>query len=169
LRLVAWTRHPEHHVEQARALGVTFLPLDELLSRSQFVSIHLPLTAQTRGLLGAPQLARMGADACLINTARGAIVDEAALVDVLRRRAIAGAGLDVFAGIDVFSRPGVVVRHPLLELDNVIATPHCAGSSVESTLESKVRGAGHAAQVLQGRWPTHVVNPQVAPRQPLQL
>jgi D-3-phosphoglycerate dehydrogenase len=167
LRLQAWTRTPANHQAQALALGVQFAPLDEVLSASQFVSIHLPLTPDTRGLLGAQQLARLSQDAVLINTSRGAIVDEAALVDALQRRAIGGAALDVFSGIDVFAAPGTPARHPLLELDNVIATPHCAGSSVESTLESKVRGARHAAQVLQGRWPDHVVNPAVAPREPL--
>lgn len=167
LRLQAWTRTPANHQAQALALGVQFAPLDEVLSASQFVSIHLPLTPDTRGLLGAQQLARLSQDAVLINTSRGAIVDEAALVDALQRRAIGGAALDVFSGIDVFAAPGTPARHPLLELDNVITTPHCAGSSVESTLESKVRGARHAAQVLQGRWPDHVVNPAVAPREPL--
>lgn len=167
LRLQAWTRTPANHQAQALALGVQFAPLDEVLSASQFVSIHLPLTPDTRGLLGAQQLARLSQDTVLINTSRGAIVDEAALVDALQRRAIGGAALDVFSGIDVFAAPGTPARHPLLELDNVIATPHCAGSSVESTLESKVRGARHAAQVLQGRWPDHVVNPAVAPREPL--
>lgn len=167
LRLLAWTRTPANHQAQALALGVQFAPLDEVLSASQFVSIHLPLTPDTRGLLGAQQLARLSQDTVLINTSRGAIVDEAALVDALQRRAIGGAALDVFSGIDVFAAPGTPARHPLLELDNVIATPHCAGSSVESTLESKVRGARHAAQVLQGRWPDHVVNPAVAPREPL--
>lgn len=167
LKVVAWTRTPDKHHAQAEPLGVSFLPLDTLLTSSDFVSIHLPLTAQTRGLLGAAQLDRMSTGAVLVNTSRGAIVDETALVDALQRGAIAGAALDVFAGIDVFAAPGTAVRHPLLELDNVIATPHCAGSSVESTRESKVRGAVHAAQVLGGRWPTHVVNPEVLPRHPL--
>lgn len=168
LKLQAWTRSPENHREAAQRLGVLFVPLTELLQSSQFVSVHLPLNAQTRHLLGAGELALMGQDAVLINTARGAIVDEAALVDCLQRSAIAGAALDVFASIDVFAAPGTPVQHPLLALDNVIATPHCAGSSVESTRESKVRGAQHAAQVLRGEWPTHVVNSGVVPRMVLE-
>jgi D-3-phosphoglycerate dehydrogenase / 2-oxoglutarate reductase len=100
----------------------------------------------------------------LINTARGAVIDESALVDVLRHRRIAGAALDVFEGIDVFAPPGRRPQHPLLELDNVILTPHCAGSSVESTRDSKVRGTRNAVDVLHGRWPGHVVNPEVVPR-----
>ena len=164
LRLQAWTRSPEKYRARARELGVELVAFDTLLQSSHFVSIHLPLSAETRGLLGAVQLAAMQSDAVLINTSRGAIIDESALVDCLQRHAIGGAALDVFAGIDVFALPGVPQPHPLLELDNVIATPHCAGSSVESTQESKLRGAQHAAQVLRGLWPSHVVNPQVVPR-----
>lgn len=168
LQLRAWTRSPDNYHAPAQALGVQWVTLDELLSGSQFVSIHLPLSPDTHHLLGAEQLSRMMPSAVLINTARGAIVDEAALIDVLQRRAIAGAALDVFETIDVFAPPGPPPVHPLLELDNVIATPHCAGSSVESTRESKVRGAQHAAAVLAGRWPAHIVNPQVAPSHALQ-
>ena len=168
LRLLAWTRSPEKYRARAEELGVELVTFDALLQSCHFVSLHLPLAPDTRGMLGAAQLASMRPDAVLVNTSRGAIIDEAALVDCLQRRAIAGAALDVFSGIDVFARPGHPQAHPLLELDNVIATPHCAGSSVESTRESKVRGAQHAAQVLQGHWPTHIVNPLVTPRMALQ-
>src|SRR5204863_5793262 len=89
------------------------------------------------------------------------------LVEALQEGCIAGAALDVFEKIDVFALAGQPPRHPLLELDNVILTPHCAGSSVESTLDSKRRGARNAADVLLGRWPPHVVNPDVQPRFPL--
>jgi phosphoglycerate dehydrogenase-like enzyme len=141
--------------------------LDRLVAESDFVSVHLPLTPETRHLIDADRLARMKPTARLINTARGAIIDEAALVDALRRKLLAGAALDVFEGIDVFALPGTPANHPLLELDNVILTPHCAGSSVESTLDSKVRGARNAAAVLAGRWPASVVQPGVRPRVPL--
>ena len=167
LQLLAWTRSPANYSRVAAELGVDMVSLDELLVRSDFASIHLPLNGETRHLLGAAQLARMMPTAALINTSRGAIVDEAALIDTLQRRAIAGAALDVFETIDVFALPGAAVAHPLLELDNVLATPHTAGSSVESTRESKVRGAQHAASVLRGEWPAHIVNPQVVPRIPL--
>lgn len=167
-RILAWTRSPDKYRALADSLGVTMVPLPDLLEASHFVSIHLPLSADTRGLLGAAELARMRSDAVLVNTARGAIVDEAALVAALQQGRIAGAALDVFASIDVFAASGGAVRHPLLELDNVIATPHTAGSSIESTRESKERGALHAAQVLGGHWPTHVVNPAVVPRVHLQ-
>lgn len=164
LDLMAWSRHADKYRVIAASLGVRLLALDDLLQASDFVSIHLPLVPDTRHLLGARELACMRPGAVLINTARGAIIDESALVECLRRRAIAGAALDVFETIDVFATPNGAPQHALLEMDNVIATPHCAGSSVQSTRESKERGAAHAAAVLSGRWPTHVVNPGVVPR-----
>jgi D-3-phosphoglycerate dehydrogenase / 2-oxoglutarate reductase len=167
MRLLAWARNPAKHRDDAAGLGVELVSLERVLAESDFLSIHLPLTAETRHLIGAAELGRMKESAVLINTARGAIVDESALVECLRRRRIAGAALDVFEGIDVFTLERTPASHPLLELDNVILTPHSGGSSVESTRESKVRGARHAVDVLQGRWPPHVVNPEVVPRERL--
>jgi D-3-phosphoglycerate dehydrogenase len=167
LRLLAWVRNPEKYQSAAARLGVQLVDLDGLLADSDFVSLHLPLTGETRHLIDGRRLSLMKPTAALVNTARGALVDEAALVEALRERRIAGAALDVFEGIDVFALPGNPPRHPLLELDNVILTPHCAGSSVESTFESKSRGARNAAEVLLGRWPPHVVNIGVRPRLPL--
>ncbi|HKB05380.1 MAG TPA: C-terminal binding protein [Gemmataceae bacterium] len=167
LRLVAWARTRDRHRADADRLGVQLVDLDELFEESDFVSIHLPLTPGTRRLIDADRLGRMKPTAALINTARGAILDETALVEVLRSRRIAGAALDVFEGIDVFALPGTRPDHPLLELDNVILTPHSAGSSVESTLDSKLRGARNAAAVLAGKWPAAVVNSAVRPRSAL--
>ncbi len=167
LRLLAWVRNPAKDHDAARAAGVELVDLDRLLADSDFVSIHLPLTAETRHLIDAERLARMRPTAVLINTARGAVVDETALVEALRAGRIAGAALDVFEGIDVFALPHRPPTHPLLALDNVILTPHCAGSSVESTRDSKVRGVANAIDVLRGRWPRYVVNPEVVPRLPL--
>ena len=164
LRLQAWVRDPAKYQDLAKPLQVELVPLDRLLSDSDFVSIHLPLCDDTRHLLSAERLAQLKPTAVLINTARGAIVDEAALVELLQRRKIAGAALDVFEAINVFALPGMPAAHPLLELDNVILTPHCAGSSVESSHESKVRGARNAAEVLLGIWPRFVVNQDVVPR-----
>jgi D-3-phosphoglycerate dehydrogenase len=167
LKLLACTRSPDKYRQIAGQLGVELVVLERLLAESDFVTIHLPLTEGTRHLLDARRLALMKPTAVVVNTARGAIIDEGALVVVLRERRIAGAALDVFEEIDVFATPGTPAAHPLLELDNVILTPHCAGSSVESSLDSKIRGARHAADVLVGRWPPHVVNPEVNPRSPL--
>jgi D-3-phosphoglycerate dehydrogenase / 2-oxoglutarate reductase len=167
LHLVAWVRSPAKYASVAKAAGVELVELDRLLQDSNFVSIHVPLTHDTWHLLDERRLALMKPTATLINTARGAIVDEAALVDALQHKRIAGAALDVFEGIDVFALGAGRPEHPLFQLDNVILTPHCAGSSVESTRDSKVRGVRNAVDVLQGRWPPHVVNPDVVPRIPL--
>jgi D-3-phosphoglycerate dehydrogenase / 2-oxoglutarate reductase len=168
LRLVAWARNPGKYREHAASLHVELRDLDGLLAQSDFVSIHLPLTDGTQHLLDRRRIRLMKPNAVLINTARGAIVDETALVGALKSKLIAGAALDVFHGIDVFALPGQLTQHALLDLDNVILTPHCAGSSVESTRESKIRGTANAVDVLLGRWPKFIVNPQVVPRFPLE-
>ena len=167
LRRLAWVRSPAKYADVAKQLNVQLVPLDQLLTESDFVSIHLPLCDETRHLLSAEQLDRLKPTAVLINTARGAIVDEAALVELLRQHKIAGAAMDVFEEIDVFALPGTPTAHPLLGLDNVILTPHCAGSSMESSRDSKTRGTRNAADVLLGIRPRFVVNPDVVPRFPL--
>jgi D-3-phosphoglycerate dehydrogenase / 2-oxoglutarate reductase len=170
LRLLAWARSPDRHRAAADRLGVELTDLDRLVNDSDFVSVHVPLAPDTRHLIDAGRIGRMKPTAVLINSARGPVIDEAALVEALRQKRIAGAALDVFEGIDVFNLPpeSLAARtHPLMGLDNVILTPHCAGSSVESTLDSKLRGARHAAAVLEGKWPAAVVNPDVRPRFPL--
>jgi D-3-phosphoglycerate dehydrogenase len=167
LRLLGWARNPAKHQQTATSEGVELVPLEQLLTASDFVSLHLPLTDETRHFLSAQRLRLLKSTAVIINTSRGAVIDETALIEVLRERRIAGAALDVFETIDVFAPPGPPPTHPLLQLDNVLATPHCAGSSVESTCESKLRGARHAADVLLGHWPPHIVNADVVPRIPL--
>jgi D-3-phosphoglycerate dehydrogenase len=164
LKLLSWARNPDKYRQPAETLGVQLVAFDQLLAESDFVSLHLPLTPETRGLIGAAQLAQMKPTATLINTARGAIIDEAALVAALQAGQLGGAALDVFDGIDVFALPGPPPDHPLLKLENVLCTPHCAGSSVESSRDSKVRGARNAALVLQGQHPLFIVNPEVIPR-----
>jgi phosphoglycerate dehydrogenase-like enzyme len=103
--------------------GVELMPLDELLGRSDVVSIHCPLTPQTQGLIGGRELDLMRDDAILVNTARAAVVDEDALLIALRDGAIAGAALDVF-----WQEP-LAPDHPIRELDNVTITPHVAGAA----------------------------------------
>ena len=167
LRLLAWVRHPDKYRERAaaagRAIGNSTNCSQRAISfRFTCRSWMKPATCSTRFGWRRSE-ARRGVD----QTARGAIVDEAALIDALRNEKIAGAALDVFEGIDVFALPGPPPPHPLFGLDNVILTPHCAGSSVESTRESKVRGTANAVDVLLGRRPKYIVNPQVVPRFPL--
>jgi phosphoglycerate dehydrogenase-like enzyme len=124
MKVLAWSKNLT--AEHATACGAQRVERDELLRQSDFVSIHLVLSARTRGLLGGDELARMKPSAYLINTSRGPIVDEAALIDALSRRAIAGAGLDVY---DVEPLPP---DHALRRLPNTVLTPHVGYMSRES-------------------------------------
>jgi D-3-phosphoglycerate dehydrogenase len=138
--------------------GVQKVSLDELLERSDFVSLHLPLTAETRHLIDERRLRRMRPSAYLINTSRGAIVDEAALVRALQEGWIAGAGLDV---LEVEPpRPD----SPLLSLENVILTPHASYYSDDSLAYLQRSVAEEVTGVLAGRPPRSPVNPTVIPR-----
>jgi phosphoglycerate dehydrogenase-like enzyme len=139
--------------ERAMAHGVRMASLEDLLARSDVVSIHLRLSERSAKLIGRQELRLMKPTAYLINTARGAIVDEAALVDALRHRRIAGAGLDVFEQEPI--DPG----HPLLQLDNVVCTPHI-GFVTQETYEHMLGGAvENIVNYLDGH-PTNVQNPQ---------
>lgn len=106
---------------------VEFVSMDELLARADIVSLHCPLTAQTKGLIGAEQIAKMKKNALLINTARGAVVDSQALADALNEDRIAGAGIDVFE-----MEPPIPAEHPLLNSKHTLVTPHVAFASAES-------------------------------------
>ncbi|OGG41389.1 D-glycerate dehydrogenase [Candidatus Kaiserbacteria bacterium RIFCSPHIGHO2_01_FULL_46_22] len=132
-------------------LGAKYLPeLDDLLSQSDVVSIHLPLTADTRHLFNSDRLAKMKPGSLLINTARGAIVDEAALVEALRSGHIVGAALDVFE-----NEPSV---HPeLLALNNVVLTPHIASATREARDQMSVVAANNIIAVLNGQPPQNPV------------
>jgi D-3-phosphoglycerate dehydrogenase len=138
---------------------VSFRPLDDLVAESDFLSIHTPLTAETYHLIDARRIACMKPTAILVNTARGPVVEEAALLEALAQRRIAGAGLDVF------EKEPAAKDHPLFSLDNVIVTPHCAAHTAMAT-EKVRRGALDAVfRALRGEWPVHVVNPEVRQRQ----
>lgn len=129
--------------------------LGELLAASDYVSLHVPLTEATRGLIDAAALRRMKPTAYLINTARGAVVEEGALRQALVEGWIAGAALDVL------SQEPPPPDHPLVGLDNVILTPHAAFYSQEAIADLEARAARHVAQALAGQIPDHVVNPAV--------
>jgi phosphoglycerate dehydrogenase-like enzyme len=126
------------------ALGVAWRELDELLAECDVVTLHCPLTPQTVGLIGAPQLARMKPGALLINTARGGVVDEAALVAALRSGHLGGAAVDVF---DMEPPPP---DHPLLSCDNVIVTPHCAATAYENSERSVRHWLANIERVARG-------------------
>src|SRR5262249_47818885 len=149
---------PHADGNQAASLGVRLTSLEELLPQADFVSLHCRLTNETRGMLGASQLSLMKPSAYLINIARGALVDQAALIAVLRERRIAGAGLDVFE-----TEP-LPANNPLLNLDNVILTPHWLASTADvwkSTGRAMVDGL---CKVARGEIPDHVINREVLGR-----
>ena len=120
MRVIAWTMHPNP------ALGFELVEFDDLLRTSDVVSMHLRLSPETQGMIGAPQLRLMKPSAFFVNTARGKIVDEAALIEALDTKQISGAGLDVFA-----TEP-LPAGHKLTKLSNVVLTPHSAGITPEA-------------------------------------
>jgi D-3-phosphoglycerate dehydrogenase len=144
MRVIAWTLNPNP------ALGFELVDFEELLGSSDVVSIHLRLSERTNGMIGSRELGLMKESAILVNTARGPIVDEAALVAALEKNRIRGAGLDVFS-----SEP-LPAGHTLTRLSNVVLTPHCAGitpEALEAGLEMAVENvrsylAGRAANVV---------------------
>lgn len=153
MRLLAYEPYPDttfaaaHHVE--------LVPLDRLLADSDYLSLHLPLTAESKHLINRHTLAKMKPTAFLVNTARGGLVCEADLLEALKAKRIAGAGLDVFEE----EPPG---RIPLFELDNVLITPHAAGVDVRSRDDMALSAAEAIAALSRGEWPAEkVVNPEV--------
>jgi glyoxylate reductase len=153
MRVLYWTprRKPE---SEEREAGLTFVPLDDLLRESDFVSLHSPLNATTRHQIGARELGLMKKTAFIINTARGPIIDEAAMVRALKRKQIAGAGLDVFE-----HEPKV---HPeLKKMKNVVIVPHLGSATVEVREEMANIVVDNIAALLEGRRPPGIVNPQV--------
>ena len=156
LRIIACD--PNVDASVAGECGASLVEPETLLREADYVSLNLPLTPETRHLIGARELRLMKPTAYLINTARGPIVDEAALADALMKGEIAGAGLDVFEEEPLPS------ESPLLRLDNVVLTPHTAGFSDESARRLRVEVGRAAAAVLAGRWPRHVANPEVRSR-----
>jgi D-3-phosphoglycerate dehydrogenase len=139
---------------QERELGVQFVDRETLLREADFLSLHVPLTPETHHLIGAPELAMMKRTAFLINAARGKVVDEAALVEVLQSRRIAGAGLDVFE-----QEPKV---HPgLVALPNVVLSPHAGSATSETRLAMATLAAENLLVALDGRRPPNPVNPEI--------
>ena len=125
MQVLVWTRRPQ--APRAEACDVQFVPLDTLLEASDVVSVHVAHTPETEQLLDAQRLARLRSEAILINTARGEIIDELALVRLLQARQIRGAA------VDVFTEEPLPPNHPLLELDNVVLTPHTAYNTPEAS------------------------------------
>jgi D-3-phosphoglycerate dehydrogenase / 2-oxoglutarate reductase len=143
--------------EEMAARGGAKVELDDLLRRSDFVSISCPLTKESRGMIGAREFALMQPHAFFITTARGFIHDEAALEDALRHRRIAGAGLDVWA------KEPPPPDHPLLQFDNVLASPHTAGVTREARINMGKIAAEQILDALDGKRPPRIINPEVWP------
>jgi D-3-phosphoglycerate dehydrogenase len=138
--------------------GVEPVGFDELLARSDYLSIHAPHNSETHHAFSTRAFERMQASAVLINTARGPIVDEVALIDALRAGRLAGAGLDVL------EQEPPSADNPLLTMENVVVTPHVASATTRMRPETRRRVGREVALVLRGKWPMSCVNPTVLPR-----
>jgi phosphoglycerate dehydrogenase-like enzyme len=137
--------------EEESSLEVSYAPLDDLLQQADIVSIQIPRTPQTEGLIGPRELRIMKKSALLINTARGGIVDEEALIECLAERRIAGAGLDVFV------EEPISPQNPLLQMDNVVLTPHTAGAAWESVHRTLEVSVENMLRVASGGEPQNLV------------
>jgi glyoxylate reductase len=155
LGIVGWGRIGQAVATRAEAFGMTVVyttrsgdgvALDRLLATSDVVSLHVPLTEQTRHLIGQPELARMKRSAYLVNTTRGPVVDEAALVWALKNRLISGAGLDVYE-----REPEVHAE--LMPMENVVLAPHLGSATTETRTAMADLAASNAIAVLQGKAP----------------
>ncbi len=153
MRVLTWTFHPKPE------LGFDHHSLERVLADSDVVSLHVRLTPETRHMIGREELAAMKPEAILINTARGAVVDEEALVEALREGKIAGAGLDVYE-----TEP-LPAGHPLTRLPNVVLTPHAAGNTREA-VEAALRMALENVSNFFAGSPTNVVTRPPAPPAP---
>lgn len=134
-------------------LGDKHVSLETLLAQSDFISVHCPLTEATRGIIGREQLALMKPTAFLINTARGPVVDEPALIEALQNRRIAGAGLDVYVG-----EPHV--NPAFFALDNVLLTPHVGSNTTHARHEMALAATERILDILAGKAPKNVLNPE---------
>jgi D-3-phosphoglycerate dehydrogenase len=153
LRVVAYD--PYVSVEFAKELGIDLVDLNQLCAQSDYISVHAPLMESTRGMISDEQFDQMKKEAFIINTARGPVIDEKALIRALQEGKIAGAGLDV-----VENEP-IPKDSPLLHMDQVILNPHVAWYSEESQIELKRKTAQNVADVLRGFYPTYLVNKEV--------
>lgn len=153
--VIAWSQNLTP--DRAAECGAILVTRDELFARADVVTIHLRLSERTRGLVTGRELALMKPTAYLVNTSRGPIVDEVALIDVLRRKAIAGAALDVF------DQEPLPLDHPLRQMDNTVITPHLGYVAIESYQAMYSQAIENIQTFLSGR-PVRVVNPEVLGR-----
>jgi lactate dehydrogenase-like 2-hydroxyacid dehydrogenase len=153
MKVVYYNRHRVAPAIE-KELGAKYVPLDRLLATSDFVSLNVPYAKETHHMIGAKELAKMKPTAVLVNSARGGIVDDAALIEALKARQIAAAGLDVYEGEPKLN-PG------FLTLDNVVLAPHI-GSASQATRMKMVRLAvKNLTAILSGQRPPSLLNPEV--------
>jgi D-3-phosphoglycerate dehydrogenase len=157
LRMKVLAYDPYLSADEIGGRGAEKVELDELLRRSDYVSINCPLTRESRGMIGAKQFALMQPHAFFITTARGFIHDEDALLQALKEKRIAGAGLDVW------SKEPPPPEHPLLQFDNVLASPHTAGVTHEARENMGRIAAEQMLGALDGKRPPRIINPEVWP------
>ncbi|MBN1317755.1 MAG: C-terminal binding protein [Anaerolineales bacterium] len=146
---------------------IQVVDLDHLYRSSDIVSLHCPLTPESRNMIGMQQFRIMKPTAILVNTSRGEIVNEDDLAAALRDGIIGYAALDVFGAINCFGHKPFPIDHPIFDLENVLLTPHVAAHGPESFAENRRRGVQAVIDVLSGKWPQHVVNPEVTPWFPI--
>lgn len=148
--------------EYAQKLQVELVPMEKLLKESDFISLHLPLTPQTKGLIGAKELELVKPTARIINTARGALIDEEALANAVKEKKIAGAAVDVFP-----KEPAT--ESPLFAVDNVIVTPHLGASTAEAQVLATTDIAEQIIDFAQGKLPRYAVNAAFIPPEMLSV
>jgi D-3-phosphoglycerate dehydrogenase len=135
--------------------GVTGVPLDRLFAENDYIVLACPLTPETKGLASSARVASMRKNAILVNVSRGPVVDEPAITEALQHRRIRGAALDVF------DKQPLAADHPLMDLDNVVLTPHQAGLTVEAVERMSEAAAQETLRLLKGEKPLNLVNPEV--------
>lgn len=169
MRVLAYRRNLAAARAEAAEYGVEIVEMDQLLAESDYLSLHLPLSKDNHHLFDAATFAKMKPGAIFINTSRGGLVDEEALIAALRSGHLRGAGIDTWESIDIFAGVETPPTSPLLDMDNVIFSPHVAAGSVESMQDVGWGAVSNMAAVLSGMWPPagNIVNPTVQPRAPL--
>ena len=169
MRVLATRQNKNAPRAEADALGVEMTDLDTVLRESDYISLHVPLTQATYHMIDAAALRKMKPTASIINTSRGALIDEPALKAALDEGRLAGAGLDTYGLMNIFVEQIEPPVHPLAGRDNVILSPHTAGGSIQAKFDMFDAGVQNLVDILEGRWPLpeNIVNPTVIPRFPL--
>jgi phosphoglycerate dehydrogenase-like enzyme len=142
--------------EEEQALGVEYRGFDDLIEESDILTIHTPLTPETRGMIGGPEIEKMRDGAIIINTAREGILDEQAAADALKSGKLSGVGLDVVK--TRMDGPHWIQESPLFEYKNVVYTPHLSGNTKEAHVRSHVQWVENVCRCLDGEKPLHIVN-----------